>query len=368
MSRSRSLALIVAAALTAALAPAALASAAAPASADRAEQARAEHERIVAYWTPERMKAAKARDFVRQKDGSFTLAPTPKAKPGGSGSTTSSITGASWPNGRGDVPVLTGRIYFTFGSSAYVCSGSVADDGDLTKPESIILTAGHCVYDQAKAAFADNLIFIPNFDAAPTYTCGNTAYGCWTATTLVAHQGFTKETSFSAAGAVYDFAFAIVGSGGKSNAALDVALKNVTNHAPYGLIYNGVATGQVLSAFGYPAAGKYRGNDLTYCSGAIREDAANQGRTWGMACNMTGGSSGGPWLTTQTATDADTKKLNLLTGIGGELASLNSYGYSGTSVMYGPKFTEETKRVYDAAISAAGEAPQRRSVVVQLSS
>ena len=68
MSRSRSFALVVAAALTAALAPAALASAAAPATADNA---RAEHDRIVAYWTPERMKAAKPRDFVRQKDGSF---------------------------------------------------------------------------------------------------------------------------------------------------------------------------------------------------------------------------------------------------------------------------------------------------------
>jgi hypothetical protein len=361
MSRSRSLALIVAAALTAALAPAALASAAAPAKEDRVQ---AEHDRIVAYWTPERMKAAKPRDFVRQKDGSFTLAPTPKAKPGGSGSTTSSVTGASWPNGRGDVPVLTGRIYFTFGSSAYVCSGSVADDGDLTKAQSIILTAGHCVYDQAKAAFADNLIFIPNFDAAPTYTCENTAYGCWTATTLVAHQGFTRERSFSAAGAVYDFAFAIVGPGGKSDTALDLVLNNVTKRPSYGLIYSGVATGQVLSAFGYPAAGKYRGNDLTYCSGAIREDSANQGRTWGMACNMTGGSSGGPWLTTQSGTDADTKKLDLLTGVGGELASLNSYGYSGTSVMYGPKFTEETKRVYDAAILAD---PQTRSVVVPLS-
>ena len=78
MSRSRSLALIIAAALTAALAPAALASAAAPAKEDNAK---AEHDRIVEYWTPERMKAAKPRDFVRQKDGSFELAPTPKASP-----------------------------------------------------------------------------------------------------------------------------------------------------------------------------------------------------------------------------------------------------------------------------------------------
>ena len=96
MSRSHPLALVLAAALTAALAPAALASPAAPAKADHAK---AEHDRIVAYWTPERMKAAKPRDFVRQQDGSFTLAPTPKArpsKPDGGGTTTTTVTGASW--------------------------------------------------------------------------------------------------------------------------------------------------------------------------------------------------------------------------------------------------------------------------------
>ena len=51
-----------------------------------------------------------------------------------------------------------------------------------------------------------------------------------------------------------------------------------------------------------------------------------------MACNMTGGSSGGPWLgdTTEPGTTE------------GAVASLNSYGYSGQAFMYGPKFTTET--------------------------
>ena len=121
MSRSRSLALIVAAALTAALAPAALASAAAPAKEDKAK---AEHDRIVEYWTPERMKAAKPRDFVRQKDGSFELAPTPKAKARPVGGT-SAVKGASWEKG-GDVLKRTGKVYFRMSGGGYVCSGSVA--------------------------------------------------------------------------------------------------------------------------------------------------------------------------------------------------------------------------------------------------
>ena len=47
--------------------------------------------------------------------------------------------------------------------------------------------------------------------------------------------------------------------------------------------------------FGYPAAGKYHGNDLTYCADQIFNDP-NREPDVGLACDMTGGSSGGPWL------------------------------------------------------------------------
>ncbi len=201
MSRSHSLALVVAAALTAALAPAALATAAAPAKADHAK---AEHDRIVAYWTPERMKAAKPRDFVRQKDGSFTLAPTPKAKPGGGTTSTviSSTSGASWING-GEVLTRTGKVYFSLGGLNYQCSGSVASDG-VQGGKSIVLTAAHCVFDNETGVWAANWTFIPAFDNNPdTTTAGCTApkttYGCWTAERLVAHSGFTTESTYSTA-------------------------------------------------------------------------------------------------------------------------------------------------------------------------
>ena len=62
-----------------------------------------------------------------------------------------------------------------------------------------------------------------------------------------------------------------------------------------------------------------------------------------MACGMTGGSSGGPWL----------KGFSEATG-SGTLNSLNSYGYSGLKNMYGPKFNGNTQAVYNAANSATG--------------
>ncbi len=52
---------------------------------------------------------------------------------------------------------------------------------------------------------------------------------------------------------------------------------------------------------------------------------------------MTGGSSGGPWLASFTQAG------------GGTLTSLNSYGYSGLSNMYGPKFNANTQAVFSRA-------------------
>jgi V8-like Glu-specific endopeptidase len=333
MSRSRSFALVVAAALTAALAPATLASAAA-----QADNARAEHDRIVAYWTPERMKAAKPRDFVRQKDGSFALAPTPragKAKPGG---TTAGVTGASWVN-QGEILKRSGKVYFRMHGSGYVCSGSVADDGN-PGGNSIVLTAGHCAYDETNRTFATDWLFIPAFDTNPnldTSDCSSvtTTYGCWTAKSLVVHSGFANAGGFNTQATLHDFAFAVVGPG--SGGELDTVV------GAYPVTTSSVAVGSTLSAFGYPAAGKYLGKDLTYCSGPISTDRLNGNLTWGLACDMTGGSSGGPWLKTGT------NELNLGSGNGGTLASLNSYGYSGKSFMYGPKFNSKTADVLTEA-------------------
>jgi hypothetical protein len=124
-----------------------------------------------------------------------------------------------------------------------------------------------------------------------------------------------------------------VGAGGKSGTA---QLDDTVGSFP--ITFSGVSAGDKLYAFGYPAAGKYRGRDLTYCAGNIFTDSLNSNLTWGMACNMTGGSSGGPWLSGFTEA----------TGIG-TLSSLNSYGYSGLSNMYGPKFGTKTQAVYDTA-------------------
>ena len=355
MPGRRSLALLFAAAMAAALAPAALAGAAVPSDADRAAgRAKAEHERIVAFWTPERMAAAKPRDFVRQPDGTFRPALEPLLDP-------VSSQGSSW-EAEGDVLKLTGKVYFVMGRSGYVCSGAVAEDGGATV-NSLVLTAGHCLYDGAKyskrnpnAGFATNWLFIPDFDTKPklnTKSCSSadTVYGCWTAQALVVHRGFASQRTFTATATKYDFGFAVVGPGGKSDEAGD--LEGTVGSYPVDVTPDSTpAVGEVLSAFGYPAAAPYDGNNLIYCSGSIVEDANTGNATWGMPCNMTGGSSGGPWLAGVASTGTD-----------GTLSSLNSYKYSGASYMYGPKFNSNTDAVYSYAKETA-KSPSPTSKVV----
>lgn len=288
------------------------------------------HDQVVAYWTPARMASAIPRDFTFDEARGFQ----PLARPGSGG--TGATTGASW-NGGGRVKEATGKVYFEMDGGAYVCSGSVATDS--RSGYSLVLTAAHCAYDETNGAFATRWLFIPDFDQSPTFTCSQTEYGCWTASALVVHSGYATAGGFNTQATLHDFAFAVVGPGGKSGTQLDATVGSFPLAIP-----GFTAPGQTAYAFGYPAAQKYKGNDLVYCAGEIFEDPYNDKLTWGLPCKMTGGSSGGPWFSgfdTSTGT--------------GALSSVNSYGYSGVSAMHGPKFNSDTADVYTSADNATSQ-------------
>jgi len=297
--------------------------------------ARSEHQRIVDYWTAARMESARPHEMVLDRAGRLI-----KPLVANSG-------GQSWPTGTADagglIAKVEGRVYFTLGTGNYVCSGTVVTDGRADY--SLVLTAGHCVYDQATRTWATNWLFIPDADGlgiAIPPPCDQSARGCWTASALVAHSRFTSATSFTTTAARYDYAFAVVGAGGTAGSQLDADGADA-DAAPDSMpiAYSGVKSGALMYAFGYPAAAPYAGNDLVYCSGKIGQDIFNGNQTWSVVCNMTGGASGGGWLA----------GFSEATGIG-TLGSLNSYRYSFSSRMYGPKFTTYTQAVYNAANAA----------------
>jgi V8-like Glu-specific endopeptidase len=293
---------------------------------------------VLAYWTPARIANAKFRDYVRNGAGKMI----PFAKPGGGGA----VTGASWPNG-GAIQERSGRILFSSGGSDWICSGSVVNDASTSNGYSIVLTAGHCVFDGTDG-WSYNFLYMPNFDAEPNYDCNTRADGCWRANLLSANADFVPEGFGTDETVRVDYGFARVGLriAGSGTAELDA------DTGGYGLNTASVAHNVTKWAFGYPAEGKYKGKDLIYCSGPTIDDPYGA-PTWGVACNMNGGSSGGPWIYGTTNPAVYTA--------GTLLTSVNSYGYSGVQYMFGPKFNAETQTVFNSATS--GSASQGVSVV-----
>ncbi len=304
-----------------------------------AQPGRSEHDRVVAFWTNARVAHAIPRDFdFDPKLRSFR--PSAKPAPGGGGGGVPTTTlGSSWTSG-GEVLKTTGKVLFAMGGTYYVCSASVADD--TASGRSIILTAGHCAYDETAGAFATNWMFVPDYDSAPAPLntsgsfCATTSLGCWTANALVVAGGYAGAGSFNDQAIVHDYAFAVVGAGGKSGTAqLD------TTVGGHPIQFSAVSGGTDTYLFGYPAAGKYKGKDLVYSRGPLGFDPSAGNATYRVASNMTGGSSGGPWFAPFSAGS-------------GTMISVNSYGYSGITAMHGPKLNAETQTMFNTAASVTG--------------
>ena len=306
---------LLALALAAMVSPAVAKSSARTQSATGEQSRAAEHQRIVEYWTPQRRASATPRAIVLPLGAKAQ----PRAKPGsGSGD----VLGAAWTSG-GSVSVTTGKVFFSSGGGRYVCSGSAVSSSS----RSLVLTAGHCAHDGAGGGYVTNWIFYPRYRSGV-----DPVLGAWTASTLVATQDWrTRPNAFE-----NDAAFAKVGNG--TATTLESALAAQGGSTP-GISFSRPATGSKVHSFGYPAAGKYNGATLIYCSGGVT--IGYDGRdTQSIPCDMTGGSSGGPWFQGFSSGNAP-----------GTLNSVNSYGYSSLrNRMFGPILdTTQEQAAYNAA-------------------
>ena len=304
----------------------------------QSDEARAEHQRIVDFWTAERVAQAVPRDFyLNPSTGQFTPAKKPAPPTPGTGY----VPGSSWTGG-GDIVGASGKVLFEMGGSYWICSATAIDDPD-GNDRSLIITAAHCVYDETAGGFAAMWMFIPAYDLAPepltvdgTF-CEYTAYGCWTAAAMVVRQEYAEAGGFNDQAVVHDFAVVAVQGGGLDHSTL---LEAVPDIHTLGFLFDPVpADGKAVHAFGYPAEKKWNGSDLIYCKEPLSTDPLTDTATYRLSgCLLNGGSSGGPWL---FPFDAGT----------GTVVSVNSYGYPGVKAMYGPKLNAETQSVYEIALT-----------------
>lgn len=308
---------------------------------------------VIAYWTAERVARAVPREVSPDRLPSFAT-PRETGKPsgtpggGGGGGSSTTVTGAAWTGG-GKVKATTGKVLFTMAGVDYVCSGSVAQDASTAT--SLILTAGHCVFDETGAAFATNWMFVPDYedggsivtnpDGSHSFSCDTVPYGCWTASALVTTTAWASGGG-SLVGFNHDYAFAVVGPGGKPGESKQLDA-TVGDNA---IAFNVSHPTQVYS-FGYPAASPYDGQKLIYCAGQDVPDTWGGTTDFGLNCNMTGGSSGGPWFVSFGSA-----------GSAGALNSVNSFKYTAGKLskhMFGPYFGDYAQKTYTAAKTATGD-------------
>jgi hypothetical protein len=291
------------------------------------------------WWVTAKDAAGKGGNSTTSETINFSVNTAGTGSSSASGSDgTDTISNAAWTAG-GAVQTAAGRIYFEMPANSkrkgpwngYVCSGTVIDDA--TTNRSVILTAAHCVYDDANKAFARNVLFIP--DQADTsgsgtdLNCNNDPLGCWTPAFGVVDINWTTATFPD--NIPWDYAYYVVEDSGAhtgpgSTSALDAAAGTlpISFLEPY--IDDGVPGGTSIDfthALGYSYS---EDPNFMYCA----EDMTTEGayNWWLASCGLSGGSSGGPW----------TQPMDTSLGTG-PVISVNSWGYTTSPGMAGPKLS-----------------------------
>lgn len=232
------------------------------------------------YWTPARMREARPVDRDARP-----------ARRSGGGATASRA--AEEVTGSNSFPARThGKVFFTIpGRGNFVCSGTVV----RSPGRNVVVTAGHCVFDDAVDRFATNWLFVPGLRD------GERPFGEW-----VAHR-LATTSQFRAGGGGnerFDVGVGVVLRNGNGRGVQDrVGARRIAFNQPRDQLYR---------AFGYPAVSPFNGRRPYRCNSPYEGDDQSfpQPRPMRIDCDMTGGSSGGGWVTD-----------------GGFVASVVSYAY-----------------------------------------
>ncbi len=208
------------------------------------------------YWTPERMEEAIPLDLGA--DGEL-LSPRDDGR---------SIETA---RAAVKVPRTTGKLFFSSGLLDYVCSAASIK----TRKRNQVITAGHCVHEGDGGAWFDNFVFVPR------YRNGDAPLGKWVGNGAWAFNGWINNGSFK-----YDQA--IIQFKKKNGRKLVNRIGGNEVKVDQGVRHRGVRI------WGWPAEAPYDGETPHRCDGKTNRLGGSGDAK--MSCDMTGGSSGGPWM------------------------------------------------------------------------
>jgi V8-like Glu-specific endopeptidase len=243
---------------------------------------------VRAYWTPTRLKSAKAIDGPSDRAVPAN-APRQTSKLGRESASGALAKGAQpapssvqpldvnysliWTDHTSMPATTVGKLYFSTPAGPSECSASV-----INSPNSnVIWTAGHCTNNGAGTWYS-NWLFVPD------YYNGVWPYGSWSAQFAATPNGYLFGGNSD-----YDMAaLRLWPNGGGTQVGWVTGYQGYCFNCGYGP--------HVLS-MGYPydthpPRGGITGQDLMYCDVATWQ-SGNQQDSY---CDMGHGSSGGPWL------------------------------------------------------------------------
>lgn len=234
-------------------------------------------------WTTAEMLAAKPFPEPQASAADFAAAanPSAQARPDGpAGSvpakepTLSTMAFSVNPASYKYFPYSTvGKLFFTQYGTNYVCSGAMIKG-------HAFWTAGHCAHagNGSSGGWSYNAVFVPQYyyGSAPLGYC---YVQNWWTTGDWYYNGNPN-------GLDHDYA------GGN----VSCNISNIASYTGYlGLAWN-QGYGKTWTALGYPQAYPFNGATMWGCTSALAAYGFGSPTTFGIWCNMTGGSSGGPWL------------------------------------------------------------------------
>ncbi|MGB8942109.1 MAG: trypsin-like serine protease [Streptomyces sp.] len=246
-----------------------------------------ERREALAYWTRARMKAV---------GRSVDLGPTgPKAKP--------------W---RGTTLKSVGRLFFVNANGADTwCTATAVKSAN----HSAVMTAAHCVRRGSSPVNTNfSMVFVP------AYHKGKAPYGAFAVRSAAAPRSWEKDSTNDMSALTVD---------------ADKNGKKLTDVVGSQAIAFNRPVGGTISSFGYSATRPQLGEELLRCVGTAKKENGTQA----IPCDMSGGSSGGPWL-------AD---FNATTGKGVLVSVNSSLDSLAPTKMYGEVWGATAKKVYDRA-------------------
>jgi V8-like Glu-specific endopeptidase len=173
--------------------------------------------------------------------------------------------------------IAVGKVFFTQNGTNFVCSGASVASPAATQA---VWTAGHCLNDGSNT-FNTSTVFVPS------YRNGVAPYGVFPATVLVVHSAWHGSHDFTR-----DLGAFRVGLNGAGQ-----TLQSRVGSLGYAFNQSRI---QHYNDFGYPQAAPFNGAWLTTCQASHAFDditiAGVGPDPFAIGCDMTGGSSGGPYI------------------------------------------------------------------------